>query len=599
MKSILAFILAACMLCSMFVACDKSNGETNGTNTEAPTTTESEPSNTEKPTESESANNQEPTESETEPEEEEDNLDDVVAGLPEAEPELTYAMYGGYEMTQYAEMAKADYLAACKYYEEEGYTLWSSNVVGNALSAVYVNGDAYANVMFNDNKQELYIGESESGASAFPTDGEDIDCFDEPTITQHYSEDINGMCYFIKLTDGSFIVVDGGYEADLDDAFKVLAKLNGSEYGIHIRAWIITHSHGDHYEMFDCFSKKYASRVTLDTVMFSPLDKVNAYQQDIYLNGLVYTAADRFGAETCHVFTGMSFIYGDITLEFLATPEHIYKTSDPQDFNETSIVFRIKNEEGSMMFLADCGKYVCDWIVDTYGEALKSDMVQLAHHGCETATPAVYEMIAAEVLFCPSSESLLNTTRGGETKQYYIEAESSKEFLYHGFGNITRPLSYKSEVEYVDITPDRKSIKGNSNSSVTNIRVEDGVIKYDIASMADDPYIYIDYRKSGIMTTEYNMLKIVVGAGDAESGTLFFSTHKEDVNKFSAEKRKYTSEQGVSNDDKTTIIVYLGDIPGYADEEGKLNSIRFDLGTENGQTIEIYSIEMFKIEIDE
>ena len=596
LRSILAVILAICMLCGALVACNSSSSTTD-TDAELNTTVADEPTNTETPVESKTEESREEKTETTTTQSGGEVEEDVAAGLPEAEPELTYAMYGGYEMTQYAEMAKEDYLAACKYYEEEGYTLWSSNVVGNALSSVYVNGDAYANVMYNGNKQELYLGESESGASAFPEGGEDIDYFDEPTITQHYSDDINGMCYFIKLSDGSFIVVDGGYEADLDDAFKTLAKLNGSEYGIHIRAWIITHSHGDHYEMFDCFSKKYASRVTLDTVMFSPLDKVNAYQQDTYLNGLVYTAADRFGAETCHVFTGMSFIYGDITLEFLASPEHIYKTSDPQDFNETSVVFRIRNDEGSMIFLADCGEYVCDWIVDTYGEALKSDMVQLAHHGCETATIAVYEMIAAETLFCPSSESLLNTTRGGETKQYYIEAESSKEFLYHGFGNITRPLSYKSEVEYVDITPDRKSIK--SNDGVTNIRVEDGVIKYDIANIDADPFIYIDYRKSGITTTAYNALKIVVGAGDAQSGTLFFSTHKEDVNRFSAEKSKYTSEQGVSNDDKTTIIVYLGDIPGYADEDGKLNSIRFDLGTENGQTIEIYSIEIFKMEIDE
>lgn len=596
LRSILAVILAICMLCGALVACNSSSSTTD-TDAEPNTTVADEPTNTVSPAESKTEESREEKTETTTTQSGGEVEEDVAAGLPEAEPELTYAMYGGYEMTQYAEMAKEDYLAACKYYEEEGYTLWSSNVVGNALSSVYVNGDAYANVMYNGNKRELYLGESESGASAFPEGGEDIDYFDEPTITQHYSDDINGMCYFIKLSDGSFIVVDGGYEADLDDAFKTLAKLNGSEYGIHIRAWIITHSHGDHYEMFDCFSKKYASRVTLDTVMFSPLDKVNAYQQDVYLNGLVYTAADRFGAETCHVFTGMSFIYGDITLEFLASPEHIYKTSDPRDFNETSVVFRIRNDEGSMIFLADCGEYVCDWIVDTYGEALKSDMVQLAHHGCETATIAVYEMIAAETLFCPSSESLLNTTRGGETKQYYIEAESSKEFLYHGFGNITRPLSYKSEVEYVDITPDRKSIK--SNDGVTNIRVEDGVIKYDIANIDADPFIYIDYRKSGITTTAYNALKIVVGAGDAQSGTLFFSTHKEDVNRFSAEKRKYTSEQGVSNDDKTTIIVYLGDIPGYADEDGKLNSIRFDLGTENGQTIEIYSIEIFKMEIDE
>ena len=295
----------------------------------------------------------------------------------------------------------------------------------------------------------------------------------------------------------------------------------------------------------------------------------------------------------------MSFIFGDITLEILASPEHIYKTADPQDFNETSLVFRIRNDEGSMIFLADAGSHVCDWLVDTYGEALKSDMVQLAHHGCETATIEVYQMIAAATLFCPSSESLLNTERGGEVKQYYIEAESTKEYLYHGFGNFTRPLSYKSDTQYLDIMPDKQAYIKAGNASVENVRIEDGIIKYEVKNAKGDPYIYINYSKSDINTTEYNALRIVVGAGDAASGVLFFSTHKDEVNKFNPDKYKYTTEQGVSTDDKTTIIIYLGDVPEYSDSEGKLNSIRFDLGTVDGQTIEIYSIEAFKITVDE
>ena len=594
-KSFLAVILVICMLGSLLVACNDAGNVTHGTSTESETV------GTEKPSDvpGEETNEVPGEEVTTIPDQGNgDGEDEIVAGLPEEDAELTYTMHYGYVMSQYAGKDKNSYLSACKYYEQQGYTLYSSNVVGNTCSSVYVSGDAYVNVMYNGNKQELYLGESEVGASSFPTGGEDIFVLDEPTITQHYSSEENGMCYFIKLADGSFIVVDGGYSSDLDDAYDTLVKLHGSEYGIHIRSWIITHSHADHYEMFDYFSRIYAKNVTLDTVMFSPLDTVDAYEQDKYFNTRVYTAAENFGADVCRVYTGMSFIYGDITLEFLATPEHIYKTSDPQDFNETSIVFRIRNDEGSMIFLADCGKYVCDWIVDTYGTALKSDMVQTAHHGCETATVDVYKMIAAETLFIPSSEPLLNTVRGGETKQYYLEAESSKEFLLHGFGNFTRPISYKPDTQYYDILPkDTAAIKGNG--AVENVRFEDGVLKYEIKSAKSDPYIYFDLRKSNIKTTEYNALKIVVGAGDAESGTLFFSTHKDAVNSFTDKKFKYTTEQGVSNDDKTTIIIYLGDVSGYSDVEGKLNSIRFDLGTKDGQTIEIYSVEAFKITVDD
>jgi glyoxylase-like metal-dependent hydrolase (beta-lactamase superfamily II) len=83
---------------------------------------------------------------------------------------------------------------------------------------------------------------------------------------------INGMGYVIRLADGSFIVYDGGYTKRLPELWNVLTTLNGGEEGIVIRAWLLTHAHGDHYAAFRAFAPLYADNVTLETVMISPVE---------------------------------------------------------------------------------------------------------------------------------------------------------------------------------------------------------------------------------------------------------------------------------------------------------------------------------------
>lgn len=600
MRKLLSMILALCLLASAFVACSGQPAQENEEeNTSSATEKVTDTEETEGKTETLPTDNggNEETEGREDPKEPDP---EVNAALPEREADLSYTMGDGYVMEQYNGAVATEYYAACKYFAENGFELYSENKVGNALSSTYVEGDGYKVVMFNGNKSELYIGTGESGANAFPS--EELDSFDEIAVTQHYSPEINGMCYFIKLSDGSFIVVDGGYKTDLEDAFKTLSRLNGSAFGIKIRAWIITHSHGDHYEMFDYFSRTYADKVEVERIMYSPVPEVGLPGYNPFLNASVNVVAGKFGAELCPVHTGMSFTFGDVTLEVLSSPEHIYKSNTPDDFNETSIVFRIRNEEGNMIFLGDSGCYNSEWLVATYGDALKSNMVQISHHGCETATIALYEKIAAETLFWPCNENLFNSYRGEEVKQYLIEAESSKEHLLHSYGSITRPLSYKPEIEYLDIMPENKNfIKGN-DSWIENLRLEDGTIKYEVKGNSEDegfdPYITINYRKLDIKTDEYNAIRIVIGAGDANGGALYVSTHDDASDKFSSEKHEFISEQGKSDDDTTTLIVYLGDNAKYSESSGQFKGLRLDLGAEEGQTVEIYSIEMFKLNVD-
>ncbi len=597
------------MLLGVFAACDggqtatPETGESAGSsNTESSETQKTEDSETEEQSgegasTSETAGEESSdTEGETKPD---DPYADVEPGIPSYVEDLSYVTADGYELKQYDMMDIEDYYAAYKYYVKEGYTLYSENKVGNSSSATFVKGDAYAVVMFNGHLEELYLGYSESGANAFPEVFSSLgDDSVIPTITQHYSSDSNGMCYFIKLSDGSFLVLDGGYDFDTDDAYDTLVKLNGSADGIHIRAWLISHSHGDHYEMFETFSQNYADKVTLDRVMYSPINS-GVVGYDAYLNKGVKDAVARFdGAVLCPVHTGMSFTFGNIEFEILAAPEHIYKETDPEDFNESSIVVRAVHDQGSMIFLADSGIYTCEWMLDAYDDGLKSDMVQVAHHGGETANKDVYDAIQANTLFWPCNEPLLNSERGLYVKQHILNAEYSKEHLLHSYGNITRPINYKPvDYEYIDLFPVDVS-QVYTSPSVSDFRIEDGVIKYEVAAGGDPNFCY---QLRNVSTKKCNAIRVVVSSNVLEGGLyetpgeMYYTAGSDKALNFSENRMQRLGITGASEDGKTTLIIYLGDTEDYT---SRLTSLRWDFGTEIGQTVEIYSIEGFFVNVD-
>ena len=519
---------------------------------------------------------------------------------------------GGYTLTQYNGRQKADYLAFCNSYVREGYTLYSSNAVGETLSSVYKKGNAYVTVMFNALQNELYVGNG-SGANNFPEkDNYVAKAGDITTVTQIYSRNVNGMGYIIKLADGSFLVVDGGYaddfvENDSNDSFvhenathlyNTLVSLNGSEDNIHIRAWLLTHSHGDHYQAFHAFARQkdegnYAG-VNVGTVLCSPVqdvmdatDGANKYFTDDRLVEAVFT----LGANLVYVHTGMSFEFADVTLEILVAPEHVYKFGDPEDFNETSVVSRIKNKDGSMIFLGDAGMNACNWMVGAYGEGLESDMVQVSHHGGETATKAIYQNIKAHTLFWPSSEGNLNQSRGDYTKQYLLESEYSKEHILHEYGNATRELGYGPETKTLDILNNSKVQKvasGNANMTISN-----GVITYKVTG--SDPFVRFNFNASlDAMCSEYNAVKLVVNADIMESGRVGEMRFWMQNESYSAANN--IRRQGTSEDGKMTLIYYFGNKTTY-DITKELGGIRFDLGSV-GDTVTIYSAELYHVDVD-
>jgi hypothetical protein len=240
------------------------------------------------------------------------------------------------------------------------------------------------------------------------------------------------MGYVVRLADGSFIIYDGGYEIRLDELWDTLTTLNGGDKDIVIRAWLLTHPHGDHYPCFIAFSNTYASRVTLERLMICPTSTKDI--KSAFNNGEIEKALNRFvGAQMLYVHTGMVFSFCDVKMEILCTADEIYYDGASNDGNNASIVSRVYKEGGkSVMFLGDAGDDVSTRLIPMYGDYLKSDICQAAHHGVEDFTIEAYRLIRAAIWFYPCNTSLYNRTdRDAEVREEIKNAEYTEKIYLH------------------------------------------------------------------------------------------------------------------------------------------------------------------------
>jgi hypothetical protein len=204
----------------------------------------------------------------------------------------------------------------------------------------------------------------------------------------------------------------------------VLKNLKG-DGDIHIRAWLITHSHDDHYSCFEAFeksSRRYLASVKIDYVLISPAAKAQALALDgdgNYFASKIFEDVKKFeGAKICYVSTGMSFDFVNAKMDILFTADELWIDGSTGYFNDTSIVSRISsNQEDSgdtmnMIFLGDAGLNVAERLMMYYGDFLRSDMCQISHHGVENFPLLAYRIIKSSILWYPCNTNLYSGGAG-------------------------------------------------------------------------------------------------------------------------------------------------------------------------------------------
>ena len=126
----------------------------------------------------------------------------------------------------------------------------------------------------------------------------------------------------------------------------------------------------------------------------------------------------------------------------LLSSDDIYKDNVSHGawfFNNSSLVTRLYDESYNFLALADIGLVGADWMLGVYGDYLKSNMVQIAHHGVEDVSLAFYETVQASILWYPCNQSLYDLQdRNNDVRDALREREYTKEILIAGLGQYTR-----------------------------------------------------------------------------------------------------------------------------------------------------------------
>ena len=293
---------------------------------------------------------------------------------------------------------------------EQGFTEISRREAGDTMIyASYPNEETILHISYNSSTREVRIAADEAYDTAIFT-GTEYEKVCEPAVALVGQEVevstgwiYNALCIVVRLEDGRFIIVDSGYSTfSVNKLYKTLRSLHVNEGKITVAAWIFTHPHSDHTGGFTTLSSTSIKRriVVENFIHHFASNAQHDYFGSYGTAKTTRTAMRGYrGANIIKAHSGQVFRIGGMKIEMLFT----YADMEPEwldEMNTTSLVFRVTAQDNSVMVLGDASNRTFDYLIDTYGDYMESDMVQIAHHGYNGVAD-LYSLIDADVVLFP------------------------------------------------------------------------------------------------------------------------------------------------------------------------------------------------------
>ncbi len=237
-----------------------------------------------------------------------------------------------------------------------------------------------------------------------------------------------GMSYVVQLCDGSFVCIDGGAYGPEDEVRLYDFLTAHSEAKPKIAMWLFTHSHFDHIQLAAHFMEAYADAVEIEAVayQFPDCNKIEVEAENTEKMGQDirrFEAACQ-GKTVYTLHTGQVYAFAGMELEVLRSLDDTYLLHY-FSFNDLSAAFRLKFAGGkTALILGDCMQRECRELLHTYGNTLKSDILQVSHHGLVGGDKALYETADPEICFWPVNEAVFSGRYGGPYEYCLGEGEA-------------------------------------------------------------------------------------------------------------------------------------------------------------------------------
>ena len=353
------------------------------------------------------------------------------------------------------------YKSYTKTLTDNGFTERSNRTANNNLLGVYTNDKAAVTIYHTpQNKATRIIVEPIENYYVSST--ESYTAVTTPKLTMigrqvskgslylGVQNDYGMMCFLIRLSDGRFIVVDGGISDNSYGSFSQALYASMMEQAVDknnitIAAWIITHSHSDHIGGFCSFAATYSKYVKLEALLLNfPSDADSNAVGDGGKNDYprFRSAAKNYYKSTpiYKVHTGHVYTIADATIEIFYTHEDYVTMSrtiaSTKLWNDSSIIFGFGIAGQKIMFLGDSQETPNNMTANIFGSYLKSDIVQIAHHGGLGGTNAIYKAIDPAVALFTTSDEIIPTYMEKFPANYYLIHELNVVEYYNSHNRI-------------------------------------------------------------------------------------------------------------------------------------------------------------------
>lgn len=217
------------------------------------------------------------------------------------------------------------------------------------------------------------------------------------------------MSVLVESNQGKIIMIDGGVEGDANHLIDSIKNRGG-----HVDTWLVTHAHSDHVDALNYILRNPDCGVTVGNIYYSIPDLSWCYENEAYRADVVSNLLNTFAtlpAEMLHgdIDKGQEIYVDNIKITVMNKP-YLFSYNA---INNSSVAFMLDINGKRALFLGDMGIEAGRQLLADYPDGqLKSDIVQMAHHGQNGVAYNVYAAVKPEVCLWPTPEWLWNNDSG-------------------------------------------------------------------------------------------------------------------------------------------------------------------------------------------
>lgn len=251
----------------------------------------------------------------------------------------------------------------------------------------------------------------------------------------------NGQCYIIRLEDGRFVIVDGGFEGDGDGdlprrngkrLYDTLVEFTPEGKKPTVACWIITHAHSDHFGAFYNIAKQYSAGINVEQFVFNyPAKDAKGGTLTDRTNMLKLISTYFPNADIVKAHIGQTFRYANFEMEILYTVELLWPVQyDGQ--NTVSLVTRFYINGQTILMPGDMSTTANSLCQKHYGKYLQSDFYQVTHHGYAGGSNNFNQYVRPKWVLWPIGASRYDQLKAESRNSWLSDPKSTVEIIFPG-----------------------------------------------------------------------------------------------------------------------------------------------------------------------